>query len=58
MTTMPEDHHWLDKHIAEQAAYYGATPEKFGKFMHDMAEAQELMEEDNALPSDLPPDMP
>lgn len=33
--------HWLDKHIDEQAAYYGQTTEKFSSFMSDMAEAQE-----------------
>lgn len=30
--------HWLDKVIAEQAAHYGMTPEKFGKLIHDVAE--------------------
>lgn len=34
----------LDDIAAEQAAYYGMTPEKHGEFMNDCAEAQEIIE--------------
>lgn len=31
------DLHWLDKHIAEQAAYYGQSVEQHAMFVRDAA---------------------
>lgn len=47
LLTMPKDpdqYAWLDKYIAEQAAYYGLTIDQFTKAMDDLAEAQYIME--------------
>lgn len=35
---------WLDKHIREQAAHYGVTPERLAAVMHGAAEVQEQIE--------------
>lgn len=40
----PDQYAWLDKYIAEQAAYYGLTIDQFTKAMDDLAEAQYIME--------------
>ena len=40
----PNQYDWLDKYIAEQAAYYGLTVDQFTKAMDDLAETQEIME--------------
>lgn len=39
-----EPAHWLDTHIAEQAAHYNVTPERLGGIMHAAAEEQEQRE--------------
>ncbi len=39
-----EPAHWLDRHIAEQAAHYNLTPERLGGIMHAAAEEQEQRE--------------
>lgn len=41
---MNENTKWLDKIIAEQAAYYGKTVKQFDKFMSDAADYQEFIE--------------
>ena len=33
--------HWLDKYIAQQAAYYGLSVEAHGQLMHDAAQYDE-----------------
>jgi hypothetical protein len=35
---------WLDRIVAEQAAYYGMTVERFTRFSRNMAELQERAE--------------
>ena len=37
-------HDWLDKHIAEQAAYCGLSVEDHAQAMADLCEAQEQHE--------------
>lgn len=37
-------HDWLDKHIREQAAHYGLTPEQHARIQHDAAKVQEQIE--------------
>ncbi len=39
-----DEHHWLDKHIEEQAAFYGRTPKKHAELMSNAAEFQEKIE--------------
>jgi len=34
------EHHWLDKHIAEQAAHYGLTVANHSKLMRGAADYQ------------------
>lgn len=36
---------WLDKIVAEQAAYYGTTPEKLEVYMRAVAETQVAIEQ-------------
>ena len=38
----------FDEIIAQQAAHYGMTVEQFTRFMSDMAEIQEIMEDEDA----------
>lgn len=35
---------WLDKIVAEQAAFYGTTPEKLEKYMRQVASYSESIE--------------
>lgn len=39
---------WLDKHIDEQAAYYGLTKEQHAKLVKDAAEYDEILTETEA----------
>ncbi|CCG43240.1 hypothetical protein [Magnetospirillum molischianum] len=49
---------WLDRRIAEQAAYYGLAVERFIKTSSDLAEAQEIAEATGEFAFDLPPAQP
>ena len=40
-TTPADPHAWLDEHIAEQAAFYGLTPEKKAEIFKAAAEYDE-----------------
>lgn len=40
---MSDPHHWLDRHIIEQANHYGTSPEKLAKLMSDAADYDELI---------------
>lgn len=46
LRTLPplEGHCWLDKHIAEQAKFYGMTVEKHRMFQRDVSTEQERRE--------------
>lgn len=42
--TPADPHAWLDKYIAEQAAYYGMTIAAYAKAVSSLADAQECVE--------------